>query len=227
MDELSHIFTIVSSTLNDTDRITLDEKFTLIKEKHNRLSDNLNQRLTLLDEANRMFISLGNSSLNHGFCFFIDERDDFDEQNERIQDLYQQLQHDFTKFKQQSSINDDSLSNEKRLEQVKQFFKRLDELNNQLKELSRIQRLLTSKGHRIDFRLASELNGNLKNLEEQIQNEIERIEKILQTENEFHDLDEKFQSYLQISSEQLKSAQHQQDKGLAYQVRISHFSFIS
>lgn len=75
--------------------------------------------------------------------------------------------------------------------------------------------------------MASELNGNLKNLEEQIQNEIERIEKILQTENEFHDLDEKFQSYLQISSEQLKSAQHQQDKGLAYQVRISHFSFIS
>ncbi len=69
MDELSHIFTIVSSTLNDTDRITLDEKFTLIKEKHNRLSDNLNQRLTLLDEANRMFISLGNSSLNHGVCF--------------------------------------------------------------------------------------------------------------------------------------------------------------
>jgi curved DNA-binding protein CbpA len=195
---------------------------TVLKEKHNRLLDNLNQRLTLLDEANRMLLFF---FLRKSFVF-LDERDDFDKQTEQIQDFYQQLQNDFTKFKQQSSINDDSLSNERRLEQVKQFFKRLDESNNQLKELSRIQRLLTSKGHRIDFRLGSELSGNLKNLEEQIQNEIERTEKILQTENDFYHLDKEFESYLQISSEQLKSAQHQQDKGLAYQVEIFLFIFL-
>jgi hypothetical protein len=56
LEELAHMFTIVSATLNDTDRITLDEKYTVLKDKHNRLSDNLNQRLTLLDEANRMSI---------------------------------------------------------------------------------------------------------------------------------------------------------------------------
>jgi hypothetical protein len=55
-EDLSHIHKIVSSTLNDTDRITLDEKFTLLKEKYHRLSDNLTQRLSLLDEANRKSI---------------------------------------------------------------------------------------------------------------------------------------------------------------------------
>ena len=99
--------------------------------------------------------------------------------------------------------------------------RRLDESNNQLKELSRLQRLLTSKGHRIEFRLGGELNANLKTLEGQIQNDIERTEKILQAETDFHHLDKDFESYLQISSDQLKSAQNQQDKGLAYQVRIS------
>jgi len=92
-------------------------------------------------------------------------------------------------------------------------------MNNNLKELSRIQRLLTSKGHRIDFRSASELNGNLKTLEGQIHNEIERIEKLLQTENEFHHLGKEFESYLEITSDQLKSAQYQPDKGITYQVR--------
>jgi predicted transcriptional regulator len=120
-------------------------------------------------------------------------------------------------------MNDDnSLSNERRLEQLKQLLKRLDEANNHLKELARIQRLLTSKGHRIDFRSGNELNGNFKNLEGQIQTEIERNERALQTENDFHHLDKEFESFLQISSEQLKSAQHQQDKGTAYQVKISY-----
>lgn len=45
---------MISSTLNDADRMTLEEKFSLLKEKHHRLSDNLTQRLNLLDEANRM-----------------------------------------------------------------------------------------------------------------------------------------------------------------------------
>jgi hypothetical protein len=133
------------------------------------------------------------------------------------------LQTDFNKYKQQSSINDDSLPNERRLEQLKQFLRRLDESNNDLKELSRIQRLLTSKGHRIDFRLGGELSGNLKSLEGQIQNDIERTERTLQTENDFHQLGKEFESFLQSCSEQLKSAQNQQDKGLAYQVRISHY----
>jgi len=39
--------------LNDTDRITFEEKYAILKDKYNRLIDNLNQRLSLLDEANR------------------------------------------------------------------------------------------------------------------------------------------------------------------------------
>lgn len=104
---------------------------------------------------------------------------------------------------------------------MKQLLRRLDDSNNNLKELSRQQRLLTSKGHRIDFRSGSELNSNFKSLEGQLQSEIERIEKALQTENDFHHLEKELDSYLQISSEQLKSAAHQQDKGSAYQVRQS------
>ncbi|CAF4065047.1 unnamed protein product, partial [Rotaria sordida] len=42
-DDLTRIYMIVSSTLNDTDRITLDEKYTLFQEKYNRLLDNLTQ----------------------------------------------------------------------------------------------------------------------------------------------------------------------------------------
>ncbi|CAF4158453.1 unnamed protein product, partial [Rotaria sordida] len=141
------------------------------------------------------------------------ERDEFDKQNEYVQNLYQQLQNDFTKLKQQSSFIDDNrhydlLSIEKHLEQFKQFLKRLDETNNNLKELTRLQRLLTSKGHRIDFRTGGELNANLKNLQEQIHNEIERMEKALQTENDFYHLEKELESYLQISSEHLKSAQY-------------------
>ena len=145
-----------------------------------------------------------------------DERGDFDVQNDQLQDVYQQLQSDFNRFKQQSSTDD---TNEKRLEQLKQLLRRLDDSNNNLKELSRQQRLLTSKGHRIDFRSGSELNSNFKSLEGQFQSEIERIEKALQTETDFHHLEKELDSYLQISSEQLKSASHQQDKGSAYQVR--------
>ncbi|CAF4487048.1 unnamed protein product [Rotaria socialis] len=202
-DDLTRIYTMISSTLNDTDRITLDEKYTLLQEKYNRLSDNLSQRLVLLDEATR-------------------ERDEFDRQNEYVHEFYQQLQNDFTKLKEKSasiedSRYDDSTSIEKRLEQFKQLLKRLDEINNSLKDLTRIQRLLTSKGHRIDFRAGGELNANLKNLEGQIHTEIERIERALQTEIDFHNLEKEIELYLQTSSEQLRSAQHQPDKGNAYQ----------
>jgi hypothetical protein len=94
----------------------------------------------------------------------------------------------------------------------------LDETNTNFKELIRMQRLLTSKGHRIDFRNGNELSTNLKNFDEQIHNEIERIERIIQTESDFHHLENELDSYLQVSSEQLKSSQHHQDKGIIYQV---------
>jgi hypothetical protein len=44
---------MVASTLNNVDQITLDEKYTLLRDKYNRLLDSLTQRLGLLDEANR------------------------------------------------------------------------------------------------------------------------------------------------------------------------------
>ncbi len=104
---------------------------------------------------------------------------------------------------------------------MKQFLKHFDETNNEFKELSRIQRLLNSKGHRIDFRIGSELNINLKNLDGQIHNEIERIERALQMENDFYHLDKELDSNLQICFEQLKSSEHQRDKGIIYQVEFS------
>lgn len=83
-----------------------------------------------------------------------------------------------------------------------------------------MQRLLTSKGHRLDLRTAGELNINLKGLEGQIHSEMERIERALQTENDFHHLEKELDGYLNISAEQLRAAQYQQDKGAAYQVRF-------
>jgi hypothetical protein len=152
------------------------------------------------------------------FFVLLDERIEFDEQNLHVQELYQKIQNDLTKSKQ-LTINDHNYpSNERRLEYFKQLVKNFHEINNQFKELTRIQRLLNSKGHRIDFRIGGELNTNLKNLDEQIHNEIERLERTLQTEHDFYHLDKELDSYLQIASEQLKSSQHHQEKGIIYQV---------
>lgn len=52
-EDLTRFHTTVASTLNETDSITLDEKYTVLKDKYNRLLDNLTQRLALLDEASR------------------------------------------------------------------------------------------------------------------------------------------------------------------------------
>ncbi|CAF2948786.1 unnamed protein product [Rotaria sp. Silwood2] len=197
-EDLTRIHGIVASTLNDAEQITLNEKYTVLKDKYNRLLDSLNQRIVLLDEAIR-------------------ERNEFDQQNDRLQVFYKQVENEFTKQKQQKLNDINYPSNERRLEQFKQLLKQLDEITNNFKEVTRIQRLLTNKGHRIDFRMGGELNANLKNLDGQIHNEIERIERALQTENDFHHLDKELDSYLQISSEQLKSSQHHQDKGIIFQ----------
>jgi hypothetical protein len=152
-----------------------------------------------------------------------EERDRFDEQNEQMQDLYRELQFELTRLKQQSPTLDggspDGLSNQRRLEQYQQLLKRLDETNNNSKELARTQRLLASKGHRIDARPGGELNINLKSLEGQIQSEMERLERNIHVENDFHNLEKELDIYLKTSSDQLQTAQQQQDKGTAYQVR--------
>ncbi len=54
-EELTRIYELIALTVNDADRITLDEKYTLLKDKYNRLLDNLTQRVALLDEASRKF----------------------------------------------------------------------------------------------------------------------------------------------------------------------------
>ncbi|CAM2712242.1 unnamed protein product [Rotaria socialis] len=197
-EELTRIHNLVASTLNDSERITLNEKYTLLKEKYSRLLDSLTQRIASLDEAIR-------------------ERTEFEQENDQFQIFYQKLQNEFAKEKQQKLTDMNYPSNERRLEQYKKLLKHLDETMNHFKELTRIQRLLTNKGHRIDFRSAGELNANLKTLEGQIHNEIERIERALQTENEFYNIDRELDSYLHISAEQLKSSQHHQDKDAAFQ----------
>ncbi len=150
-----------------------------------------------------------------------DERNQFDQQNECVQELYQHLENEFTEQKHLSPNDSNYPSNDRRLEEYKQLLNHLDETNTNFKELIRMQRLLTSKGHRIDFRNGNELSTNLKNFDEQIHNEIERIERIIQTESDFHHLEKELDSYLQVSSEQLKSSQHHQDKGIIYQVWFS------
>ncbi|CAF3725966.1 unnamed protein product [Adineta steineri] len=202
-EDLARSHTIVAVTLNDTDRMSFDEKYTILKDKYNRLLDNLTQRVSLLDEASH-------------------ERNEFDQQNEHVQELYQQLQNEFNKYKNQSPNDSNYPSNDRRLEQFKQLLKHFDETNNNLKELIRLQRLLISKGHRIEVRSGNELNSNLKNLDEQIHNEIERIERIIQTENDFHHLENEIDANLQTSTEQLKSSQYHQDKGNIYQTIIDH-----
>ncbi|CAF1425562.1 unnamed protein product [Rotaria sordida] len=197
-EDLTNIHGIVASTLNEAERITLNEKYTVLKDKYNRLLDSLNQRIVLLDEA-------------------IHERNEFDQQNNHLQILYKQLENEFTKQKQLKLSDINYPTNEQRLEQFKQLLKYLNETINNFKEVTRIQRLLTNKGHRIDFHIGGELNANLKNLDGQIHNEIERIERVLQIENDFHNLNKEFDSYLQISFEQLKSSQHHQDKEIIYQ----------
>ena len=137
-----------------------------------------------------------------------------------MQELYQQLQSEFNRLKHQSPLDGNCPPSDRRAENYKQLLRHLDETNNSFKELTRIQRLLTSKGHRIDFRLGNELNTNLKNFDESIHNEIERIERLIQTENEFHLLENELDASLQICTDQLKSSQHQQDKGIIYQVRF-------
>ena len=137
-----------------------------------------------------------------------------------IKEIYHHLQNEFIKQKQQKLNDSNYPSNEQRLEQLKQSMKCLDEIVNQLKELIRIQRLLTSKGHRIDYRTINELNTNLKTLDGHIHNEIERIERILQVENDFYRLEKELDSHLQLSFEQLNSSQYRQDKTIIYQVYL-------
>ena len=145
------------------------------------------------------------------------ERVEFDEQNEHVQELYGKLEQNFRKLKDLSPDSSDYLSIERRLEQFQQLVKHLDQTNDQLKELTRLQRSLNLKGHRIDFRLGGELNANLKTLDGQIHHQIERMERAFQTEHEFHHLEKEIESHLQFSTEQLKVSAHQHDKGMIYQ----------
>lgn len=211
-EDLTRTYQLVCLTLNETDRLTLDEKYSLSKDKYNRLLDNLTQRITLLDEAIRKFQNDLLLSIFLTLSVISEERTQFDDQTVYVQKLYDKLQNEYAKLKQSSS------SNEQRLEQYKQLLKHFDETKNQFQELTRLQRLLNSKGYRIDFRFASELNVNLKNFDGVLQTDIERIERAIQNENDFYQLDKELETYLTSSAEQLNSSQHHQDRGIIYQV---------
>ena len=72
-----------------------------------------------------------------------------------------------------------------------------------------MQRLLIGQGHRIDSRIDGQLNVHVKQLEGQIHNEIERIERALQTENDFHHLEKEFDGYLQSALDQFQASSYQ------------------
>ena len=146
-----------------------------------------------------------------------EEREQFDEQNAHARELYEQLRSDFLRLTQQQE-GDDS-SNQQQLEDMKQLLARLGETNTEAKELARVQRLLTSKGHRVDLRTTGELNTNLKHLDGEIHHEIERMERGAQAEHDFHRLDKELEGKLHMSSEQMKLVQHHpNEQSTSYQV---------
>lgn len=91
---------------------------------------------------------------------------------------------------------------------MRQLLARLGETSSDAKDLARVQRLLTSKGHRVDLRATGELNTNLKHLDGDIHHEIERMERGLQAEHDFHRLENELQANLHMSSEQMKLVTH-------------------
>ena len=105
---------------------------------------------------------------------------------------------------------------------MKQLLARLGETSSEAKELARVQRLLTSKGHRVDLRTTGELNTNLKHLDGEIHHEIERMERGAQAEHDFHRLEKELEANLHMSSEQMQLVQHHpNDQSNNYQVRRS------
>ena len=133
---------------------------------------------------------------------FLGERNEFERQNAKMQSAHEQLQSDFDAFQQ-------SPSNERRAEQVRQLSKRLDDVDHDLEELLSVQCLLIGQGHRIDSRIDGQLDVQVKHLDGQIHNEIERIERVLQTENDFHHLEKEFDAYLQSALAQFQASSHQ------------------
>lgn len=105
---------------------------------------------------------------------------------------------------------------------MKDLLQRLTENEEHFQELTRLQRLLISKGHRIDVTRASELNINLKHLQGQLQTEVERLERVQQTEKDLHQFEKEFDTLMKIAQEQIASPSL--DKGIIYQVGLLSLS---
>ena len=59
--DLTRLHAILSSNVNETDRLIVDERYSLLKDRYNRLLDTLTQRLTFLDQSIRQSLSLFSS----------------------------------------------------------------------------------------------------------------------------------------------------------------------
>ena len=92
------------------------------------------------------------------------------------------------------------------LDQVKHLLHRLGENEEHFHELTRLQRLLTSKGHRIDVQRVSELNINVKHLQGQLLTELQRLERVQQIEKDFQQVEKEFDSRMKIVQEQISSS---------------------
>ena len=68
-DDLTRLHAILSSNVNETDRLIVDERYSLLKDRYNRLLDTLTQRLTFLDQSIRQSFSLFSLSLVNLFSF--------------------------------------------------------------------------------------------------------------------------------------------------------------
>lgn len=193
-EDLTQLYGLIQTTLSETDRLVLDERYLHLKDRYNRLLDHLTQRFAFLNESTRKFsISFRNNDVL--LLFRLEIRVQCDEMHQSIETLSTQIRFDFDQWKKDDSLN--SLS--KRIESLKILIDRCDQLEDHLKELMRTQRTLTSQGHRLDLRQASEMNINLQHLQGQFQTEFERLERICQTERDFHQFEKDFDTFLQLT----------------------------
>lgn len=137
----------------------------------------------------------------------LDHRIQCDEMTKSIEHLSKQLHLDFDQWKQDDST---SSSLTRRIESLKQFIQRCEQIEDHLKELIRTQRTLTSQGHRLDLRPASEMNMNVQHLQSQCQTEFERLERICQSERDFHQLEKDFDTFLQQSTISMQNSDNDQ-----------------
>lgn len=54
-EDLTQLYGLIQTTLSESDRLVLDERYLHLKDRYNRLLDHLTQRFAFLNESTRKF----------------------------------------------------------------------------------------------------------------------------------------------------------------------------